>query len=706
MTKRNSGSSRGAMLDLWRSPEGAGDPVGCLATTYTFHPGLFDEQCLARFLDIESEPDREDLAFLLERETRLGGVYAGVLVDHTQAGVEHSLRWDVLPVRVRAGKQHAKISLLSWTRRLRIIIASANLTEAGYRTNFEVAAAVDLGPDDADLSMLADTVTFLRNLVAFVPGAADDPPEVHRLRAFLDQVERQAGGWRRPGRGGRVRRQLVFTLPPIPGGSAEGGLSSLEHAVTACRKRGGSPAEAWVASPFFDDDDDTDDSRVTAALCKRLGRGKTRDVTFCVPALRDGSPGATPRLMAPRSLVRTAEKYQARVRVEMLPPVDDDKNARPWHAKMLTLRSEAYSALMIGSSNFTCAGMGVTPHRHAEANLLTLVDRVASGRESGRLEAIWPEMEMVTDPDATEWLGAKPEEEDEQATTATILPVGFLSATYRAGEVRQIVLRLDAAHLPADWQVHACGRDARELLTDATWRDVGQPREIVVDWDAAQPPDRLLVRWAEGEAFLPLNVEDSRALPPPAKLEEMSADEMLWILATVDPSAAFRAWARRQQSSELFDDEVDSATPPDLDPLRRYDLQATFLHRIRRRARVLGQLRANLERPVWSRQALEWRLRGLIGVEQLAVRLARELTEASSATDEALLTLADFLIVLREVDYQPMDGALPKEQFDELFRPFLPEIADRLAQQVHAEKDRLSVDVIGFWDRVVERCRS
>ena len=112
--------------------------------------------------------------------------------------------------------------------------------------------------------------------------------------------------------------------------------------------------------------------------------------------------------MAPRSLVRTAEKYQARVRVEMLPPVDDDKNARPWHAKMLTLRSEAYSALTatktkaapsIGSSNFTCAGMGVTPHRHAEANLLTLVDRVASGRESGRLEAI----RRAKGPPASSW---------------------------------------------------------------------------------------------------------------------------------------------------------------------------------------------------------------------------------------------------------------------------------------------------------------
>ena len=49
------------MLELWRPPQGAGEPVGCLATTYTFTPGLFDEQCLARFLEIESKPNREDL---------------------------------------------------------------------------------------------------------------------------------------------------------------------------------------------------------------------------------------------------------------------------------------------------------------------------------------------------------------------------------------------------------------------------------------------------------------------------------------------------------------------------------------------------------------------------------------------------------------------------------------------------------------------
>ena len=139
------------MLDLWRPPTGAGDPLGCLASTYTFSPGLFDEQCLGRFLGIESEPQRESLAYLLEREMRLGTAYAGVLVDYTQAGVEHSLRWDVLPARVPGGKQHAKVSLLAWANCVRVIVSSANLTQPGYRTNFEIASAVDFRPDECEI---------------------------------------------------------------------------------------------------------------------------------------------------------------------------------------------------------------------------------------------------------------------------------------------------------------------------------------------------------------------------------------------------------------------------------------------------------------------------------------------------------------------------------------------------------------------------
>ncbi|MEP6636378.1 MAG: hypothetical protein ABJB97_06600, partial [Acidobacteriota bacterium] len=88
-------------------------------------------------------------------------------------------------------------------------------------------------------------------------------------------------------------------------------------------------------------------------------------------------------------------------------------------------------------------------------------------------------------------------------------------------------------------------------------------------WTPVQPPEKLLVRWTDREAFLPLNVENPRALPPPSQLDEMSADDMLRIIAAVDPSAAFRVWAKRQQPSDLFDIDLDSATPIDLDPLRR-----------------------------------------------------------------------------------------------------------------------------------------
>jgi hypothetical protein len=700
MSKRKKTPNTGAMLELWRPPQEAGEAVGCLASTYTFAPELFDEQCLARFLEIESEPDREDLAFLLERESRLGGAYAGVLVDHTQAGVTHSLRWDVLPVRIPRGKQHAKISLLAWHRHIRIIVASANLTEAGYRTNYEVAGAVDLTPEDADLDSLTAVVDFLRSLVRFVPGASEGLPAVQRAEGFLAEVERRVEGWKKRRRGERIRQHLVFTLPVVEDGKPA--RSSLDSAVQECRRRGGSPNEAWIASPFFDSDEAA--SRVASSLCKLMARGGNRTVCFCVPVVRDADSAAILRLAAPVALLRTPPMYQASVSIEMLPEADPDRNLRPWHGKMMALVAEQYSALMIGSSNFTSAGMGVGQRRNAEANLLTIVDRVAYGRDASRLEAVWPEMEQVEQPETAQWLDRPDPEEADPASTPP-LPAGFLVATYRAGDERRIVLRLDASQLPEDWHIHAYRHDERELLSATHWHESGCPPVVELAWKPVQPPEKLRVCWSDCIAFLPLNVEDSGALPPPSQLEHMSADDMLLILAAVDPSAAIRVVTRRQPG-DSDDADLDTAAPIDLDPLRRYDLRVTFLHRIRRRSRFLAQLRANLQRPVWGRQALDWRLRGLIGIQSLADRLVREFTATDGSADEALLNLADLLIVLREVDYQPSDGALPKNDFDEVYRAFLSELAGGLHQQTEASRERVSPQVMLFWERVLEECRS
>jgi hypothetical protein len=694
-------SRSGALLDFWRPPQGAGDPVGCLATTYTFTPGLFDEQCLARFLGIESEPNREDLAFLLERETRLGAVYAGILVDHTEAGVEHSLRWDILPVRLRAGKQHAKLSLLAWGRHIRIIVASANLTEPGYRTNFEVATAVDLTPTETSVEFLLQTITFLRSLIQFVPGASEHPSNVSRAEAFLDQIEHQTKGWNTIRRKGSVRQRLVCTLPSASANQPP--RSALEEALKECRGRGGAPNEVWIASPFFDSNDET--GRAVATLCKAMGRGSRRDLYFSVPAFRDGNTATITRLAAPKALWKIPPSYHCKATIEILPEVDNDKNPRQWHAKMMALQSDPYYALMVGSSNFTCAGMGIGSYRNIEANLITIIDHKNFGREAGQLEAVWPETTLVKDPESAEWLGAQPENEEEEQRAAPPLPAGFLCATYCAGDQKQIILRFDPLHLPDNWGIHACGSKKPTLLTASIWRDRLHPSVIEVDWTNPQPPEKLIVQWEENEAFWAVNVDDPRQLPPPSQLEHMSADDMLQILAASDPSAAFRIWSRRQQPDDQFDSDLDSGTPIDLDPLRHYDLEATFLHRIRRRARILAQLRLNLQKPVWGRQALEWKLRGLIGIEPLADRFVRELEKAEGAADEELLTLADFLIVLRGVDYQSTEGSLSKVEFEKVFRPFLKELTAKLKQTIDEQRERLSEDLMGFWKRICERCQ-
>jgi hypothetical protein len=698
MSKRK--SSTGVMLDLWRPPQGAGEAIGCLATTYTFDPGLFDEQCLGRFLEIESEPDREDLAFLLERESRLGGVYAGVLVDHRQAGVEHSLRWDVLRVRLSRGKQHAKLSLLAWKGHIRIIVASANLTESGYRVNQEVAGCIDITPADFDRENFDRSLTFLRTLLNHVPAPIDSLPEVQRAESFLERVKSLVGGWKPTSQLRGVRRRLVFTLPPT---AAESAHSTLDETIAFCRTRGGSPNDVWIASPFFDVDDET--SRVTAALCKSMARGTRRRLHFCVPAIRDSSSTALPRLAAPKALLLVPRTYQSDVMVEMLPARDLDKVPRPWHAKMIALYGQDYAALLFGSSNFTGAGLGVGQYRNAEANLLMVLDQ-SLNREVAQLNAIWPQMEPVRDPESAEWMGPRPELEEEERALGTLLPAGFVAATYSAGEHRLLVLSFDPERLPEeDWQVYACGPAQAELLSASTWLSRGAPSEVSLSWTAPDPPHKLLVRWKSSEAFLPINVDDSRALPPPTQLQNMTADDMLMILAAADPSAAFRIWVR-QQANDSFDPDLDSATPADLDPLRRYDLKATFLHRVRRRARILAQVRANLERPVYSRQALDWRLRGLLGVEALAERLVRDVKNSNGHVDEAILTLADLLIVLREVTYEPAEGALSADEFKLEYDNFLKAVVNKIRCEIEFQGDQVPDDVVKFWERVLKTCLS
>src|SRR5580692_9840380 len=86
------------LLDQWTGEGAFGSPLGCITTSFTFDAELFEEQCLARFLSIQSNPNETAKAYLVEREEKLSQCFACVLVDSAHAAPDRSLRWHMLPV--------------------------------------------------------------------------------------------------------------------------------------------------------------------------------------------------------------------------------------------------------------------------------------------------------------------------------------------------------------------------------------------------------------------------------------------------------------------------------------------------------------------------------------------------------------------------------------------------------------------------------
>ena len=138
------------LLDMWLPPEGAGEPIACLATSFTFDTDFFRDDCLSRFLGLRSSIGEESgglLAQIGELEESLSDVQVSVIVDRSARVEGRNLRWDVLSVSNPGGLLHAKTAVLIWRNLTRVIIGSANLTPAGYRYQREIAVALDIGSE-------------------------------------------------------------------------------------------------------------------------------------------------------------------------------------------------------------------------------------------------------------------------------------------------------------------------------------------------------------------------------------------------------------------------------------------------------------------------------------------------------------------------------------------------------------------------------
>ena len=647
----------GKILDAWVPPEDAGDPVGCVATSFTFSPVLFEEECLSRFLQLETDATEDGPAYLVEREEKLSQIYAAALVDQYHARGVRSLRWDLLPARLPRGILHAKVSLLLWSRCARLIVASANLTEDGYRRNHEVFGTLDyFNGSDAPLPALDEIVAFLREAVSYAsPIAGTDNPVIAKWNRFLDRAFAATRKWgvaEVPRRLNTPRAFAVLTGPGRP------------SAFAALRDRwsdSGPPDSAYVVSPFFDPPEvPNEPAKQLWMLLKQRGDAS---VEFQVTA--EEVPGKKAILLhAPKSVLDA--EPSSRSGTETVINRLKLEDGRPLHAKCLWLQNDRVILHMIGSSNFTSAGTGVGKAQNLEANLAFTVSQ-QNKEASKALENAWLPVEEIPDDLELRWLPRRDEGEDSALANLPPLPKEFDQAIYGCDkQQRGFVEFTFNGTPPAGWTLFA--EDGREpFLQENAWQTQDSPMQLRLLWTQDRPPSGFRVSWAaaEGCAWWPVNVLESDALPPPAELRNLPLEVLIGILTSAKPlHQALQHWLRRKKNGPQPNDG------PIIDPHKRVDTSAFLLQRTRRVSDALTGLRQRLERSFATEQSLGWRLRGPVGVTALAQAIAKE----ARSEQERCFLLTELCLELAHVKPQTSPGSLKVSQVRAALRKVAQEI--------------------------------
>ncbi len=646
------------LLDLWSPGPEFGSAIGCVATTFTFDPGHFEEQCLARFLGIETDPAESGRAYLIEREEKLSEAFACVLADQRHAAAQRSLRWHLLPVRCDNAIQHSKLSFLLWERHLRIIVSSANLTEPGYRRNREVAAAFDFDVDGGVPTELAlASLDFLTALQRLVPGGTTPRGPRGRLATFLRSARQRVSGWT-PG-SQDPSGVTVDLVPLIPGPGSRSVPSQVLEMWT-----GSTPDVVTVVSPFYDVATGGLD-RVYTALTSLLTTRGSRTLHFIAAGRR--REDEIIEIEIPKRVVDAPARNAATVHDVSYVGASDsfvaDAESRLLHAKMIQLERDGAALMMLGSSNCTVNGLGLAPAHNVELNVAYRIPARAARFYRACQEAIPPHT-PVEDSDEVAYLVTGDQSED-SIPAGALLPAGFVEALY-APDVGggSLELTLDPPTLPVEFTL--CDLSGESILTAADWRATHQGAATVT-LACRGPLSELCAKWIDKQshaqqAMWPVNVSDPTLLPPIAELQNLSLEELLLVLTSPRPTHQVLSDITHRRGRTGQSDVA-------LDPHQRVDTSAFILRRMRRLAKALEGLKERLERPLASREALHWRLFGPLGPLALAQALQTE-----SGIGRPFF-VAEIASMLTKLAWRPAEG---------LSRAIVKEEAQRLLDKLEA----------------------
>src|SRR5262249_5433399 len=154
-------------------------------------------------------------------------------------------------------------------------------------------------------------------------------------------------------------------VPLVPGGDTV--VQQLGMLWTGAR-----PDRAWALSPFFDDDEHA--GATAATFASLLTTRGNRCLTLVAPGRT--LPDGTVQIDAPAVLKRSSHpslEHQFSV-VQQCVEIEGKHEDRPLHSKAVWLEREGRALYMLGSSNFTAAGLGLHPRHNIELNIAYMIN--------------------------------------------------------------------------------------------------------------------------------------------------------------------------------------------------------------------------------------------------------------------------------------------------------------------------------------------
>jgi len=611
----------GKLLDTWEPPTGAGRALACVATTFTFEPDFFETQCIGRFLALDTRPEN-DLAFLIEREERLAETSITVVADRRLDPETRSLRWDVLGAVVPTGVMHAKLALMVWESAVRVLVTSANLTEASYRERIETAIVFDATATSTVPRPVFDALlNEISRIIRLTPASSigDAPVQraqrsVARARDVLDRLGPPA----RPRRGD-PRLEVVAT------GRGQDALSQLEGVWSGSR-----PTRITVMSPFFDAGPGA--ARLGARLSDLAARRNARiDLVVSVDQISDREVAR-----APQGLIEAIPPRLGPHVFDVRQP--EPKEPRGLHAKVILLESSSWIVALVGSSNATCPGLGIQTGGNVEVGVA--IGAPADGELAGALRALVLRGEQVS----LREIELEPVEEPEEQGVP--VPAAFVAALGEPGAPCRVRVELDPPALPPWWEIRTL--DGTRLATsDAT-------PASVVEAEVDELPFVITVEWAEADqerhtGRLAVNVTDPAALPPPDELRNLPIEALLRALGSTRPLHDYLPdEVRRLEEAKAAAAEQGV----ELDALKRFSEAGLLMRRTKELSYALAGLRARLSMPAASVDAFRWRMTGPFGPREVAAGLLDRSRQVPALPGEASFTLAEIALTLADIDLE------------------------------------------------------